>query len=152
MRTYVYLKKQKREFNSRPKSEFPWNRHSLTILRSTYLNRRFVPRVDNSNPVSLLADRSIISPSLFALASRASASSKSRGSIEVLGRVEKPGDGGEFYERAQISSSGSRRTSNPSSVGAGNCRAGFSIATGGTGEGGLVGTQMRQLDSNYSVN
>lgn len=80
MRTYVYLKKQKREFNSRPKSEFPWNRHSLTILRSTYLNRRFVPRVDNSNPVSLLADRSIISPSLFALASRASASSKSRGS------------------------------------------------------------------------
>lgn len=58
-------------------------------------------------------------------------------------------DRGGFYERAQISSSGSRRIQRPTSTGAGNCRAGFAVVSG---ERGSSGTQMRQLDSNYSVN
>lgn len=62
-------------------------------------------------------------------------------------------DRGRFYERAQISSSSSRRIQRPTSVGAGNCRAGFAIEFPRGGEAGeSSGTQMRQLDSNYSVN
>lgn len=36
-------------------------------------------------------------------------------------------------------------------MGTGNCRTGFAIVSGEE-EGGSSGTQMRQLDSNYSVN
>lgn len=46
-------------------------------------------------------------------------------------------DRGGFYERAQISSSSSRRIQRPTSMGAGNCRAGFAIVSDtGEGEGG----------------
>lgn len=40
-------------------------------------------------------------------------------------------DRGRFYERAQISSSSSRRIQRPTSMGAGNCRAGFAIVSKG---------------------
>lgn len=62
-------------------------------------------------------------------------------------------DRGGFYERAQISSSSSRRIRRSTSMGAGNCGAGFAVVSKREREkGGSSSTQMRQLDSNYSVN
>lgn len=52
-------------------------------------------------------------------------------------------DRGGFYERAQISSSSSRRIQRPTSMGAGNCRAGFAIVSD-TGEGKGGGRRKRK--------
>jgi len=54
-------------------------------------------------------------------------------------------DRGGFYERAQISSSSSRRIQRSTSMGAGNCRAGFAIVLDTGEEGGGSGRREKAV-------